>query len=86
MIDFNNDALDLMADALKPLVGEDVTVHGPDGDYLFGKLILAELTADGPYIEVQKFASGDYNGKGNASGEVVRLHASEQCDRIRVCR
>lgn len=86
MIDFNNDALDLIADALKPLVGEHVTIDiSPEG-YMHGELILAEATPDGPYIEVQEFSAADYDGGGHASGPVVRLHASEQCLRIRICR
>jgi hypothetical protein len=89
MIDFNNDALHLMTYALAALVGEDVTIDGclPDGsDYMSGKLVKAETVDDEPFIEVQHFTDDDYDGTGRASGEVVRLHASQDAHRIRVCR
>jgi hypothetical protein len=89
MIDFNNDALELIVDALVPLVGESVTIDGclPDGtDYMHGKLVKAEAVNGEPYIEVQRLTNDDYDGSGRASGEIVRLHASEQAHRIRVCQ
>lgn len=87
MIDFNNDALDLIVDALLPLVGEDVTIDlAPEG-YLSGMLRLAEVTPEGPYIEVSEFNYDDMGPSGfRATGPTHRLHASEQCRRIRVCR
>lgn len=87
MIDFNNDALGLMADALRPLIGESVTIDlAPEG-YDHGKLIAVEcIDGDEPYIQVQHFTDGDYDGTGRASGSIRRLHASQECRRIRICR
>lgn len=55
MIDFNNDALDRIADSLRPLIGASVRVYGcfeDGGDYAHGELRTVEATDDGAYIEV----------------------------------
>lgn len=85
MIDFNNDALPLMADTLRPLIGEQVTIDlAPDG-YDHGKLVAVDSDG-GPHIYVQHYTDADYDGTGRASGTIRRLHASEDCRRIRICR
>ena len=86
MLDFNNDALGLIADALTPLVGEPVTIDGclPDGtDYMHGDLVSVEATDDGAIIGVRRY---DYSIPSPHHGEVVRLHAFQEAHRVRVCR
>ena len=87
MIDFNNDALDLMAAALEPLVSEHVTIDVLPEGYINGMLRLAEVTPDGPFIEVSEINFDDLGPNGfRATGPTHRLHASEQCRRIQVYR
>lgn len=77
MIDFNNDALDRIADSLTPLIGAQVRVMGcfaDGGDYTHGTLTKVEATEDGAYITVDvPFGGGQ-----------KRLHAFQEAHRVLV--
>jgi hypothetical protein len=75
VIDFNNDALDKIADTLTPLIGSEVRVYGcfeDGGDYTFGTLRGVHATDGGAIIEVSvPFGGG-----------IKRLHAFQEAHRI----
>lgn len=71
MLDFDNDAL-------RPLVGELVTIDGclrGGRTYLSGTLVRVLTALDGAYIEVHE----------NYTDEVFVLHAFQEAHRVRVC-
>lgn len=77
MIDFNNDALDMIPEALTPLIGSEVRVTGcfKDGDdYTHGTLTKVEAIEGGAIIEIDvPFGGG-----------TKRLHAFQEAHRILV--
>jgi hypothetical protein len=75
-LDFNNDALYLIAASLRPLVGAEVRVYGcfADGrDYTYGTLVYVDASSEGAYI-----------GVGNPERGVERLHAFQEAHRVLV--
>lgn len=79
MIDFNNDALPLVARTLEPLIGEDIAIDGclMDGrNYTHGTLVAVLPADDGAQIDVEEYGTG----------QILRLHAPQEAHRVRVCR
>ena len=75
-LDFNNDALDRIADSLRPLVGAEVRIHGcfENGrDYSHGTLRRVEEDPEGAYITVENPEHGR-----------DRLHAFQEAHRVLV--
>ena len=85
MIDFDNDAIDVAHEALRPYIGCHATVTLTTGEYLNAGIVAVD-SYEGPHVCVREINFDDLGPHGyRATGTLHRLHVAEQIERIRIC-